>query len=86
MSVEPGINLDVTATERTGEHALRLSFSDGAVKDVDFGPFLAQSLNPATRKYLDRKAFGAFRLEWGNLVWGDFEMVFPVSDLYAGTI
>ena len=30
--------------------------------------------------------FQGFRVEHGDLVWGDYDLCFPVADLYRGKI
>jgi hypothetical protein len=44
------------------------------------------SLHPEIRKWLDPAAFSTFRVVYGDLVWGDYELCFPVADLYRGVI
>ena len=66
--------------------ALRISFRDGTQRTVDFGPFLAKSVNPNIRAFLDAKKFASFTLRDGDLLWGDWELCFPIADLYQGRI
>jgi hypothetical protein len=67
-------------------YRLRLRFDDGRENLVDFGPFLTASAHPSIRAYLDKARFKQFTVEDGFLHWNDFELVFPMADLYAGTI
>ena len=67
-------------------YRLRLRFDDGRENLVDFGPFLTASAHPSIRAYLDRERFRQFTVEDGFLHWNDFELVFPMTDLYEGTI
>lgn len=39
-----------------------------------------------TKNYLVESNFKKFRLEYGDLLWGDYEMCFPIWDLYTGKI
>jgi hypothetical protein len=78
------IRLDRAAL--AGEHRLRLEFADGRVKTVDFGPFLRASRHPALRRYLEKETFARFVVEDGQLHWNDFDLVFPLADLYEGKI
>jgi Protein of unknown function (DUF2442) len=64
------------------DYELRLRFSDNTERIVDFGPFLAQSTNPLIRLYLDSDKFQEFRITGGDLEWNDFDLVFPIIDLY----
>ena len=86
MSLTPGIAVDIVCAESAGRYRLDLTFSDGHTVSIDFGPFIRNSMNPETRRFLDEKAFMQFSLRQGNLVWGDYEMCFPVADLYEGSI
>lgn len=70
-----------------GGLSLNITFSDGAVRHVDFSQFLLQHPHPQHDKYADPEKFKSFEIENGNLVWGkDWDMVFPLEDLYSGTI
>ncbi|WP_404357410.1 hypothetical protein [Methylotuvimicrobium sp. KM1] len=35
---------------------------------------------------ISRDLFADFRVEYGELIWGDYELCFPVIDLYRNTI
>jgi hypothetical protein len=68
------------------EYMLRISFSDGHEQLVDFGPFLKKSLHPEIRKFLNLKLFKRFTIENGELMWGDFDLIFPIMDLYENKL
>lgn len=78
--------LEVTEAKYVSGYKLLLTFNDGAVRVVDFGPFLAKARNPDTTDYRDLKRFKSFRIKDGDLMWGDYQMIFPIMDLYHGTI
>ncbi len=86
MSLQRGVAVDIVKTEHLGRHRLELTFGDGHVSTTDFGPFFRRSPNPETRRFLDEKRFKSFSLVHGNLVWGDYEMCFPIEELYDGRI
>jgi hypothetical protein len=67
-------------------YRLRLVFSNGKSREVDFRPFLKRAKHPSIRKYLDRSRFLQFKLIDGNLNWNDYDLIFPLSDLYEGSI
>ena len=69
-----------------GDFAVRIKFNDGIEKLVDFKSFLSKSLHPSIRKYLDERLFSNFKIVDGNLNWNDYEMIFPIWDLYNGKI
>jgi hypothetical protein len=63
-----------------------IAFNDGTRRVVDFGPFLKQARNPMFTKYRGLRKFQSFHIQDGDLMWGDFEMIFPIMDLYTGNI
>lgn len=67
-------------------YRIKLDFFDGVERIVDFEPFLKNSNHPEIRKYLDLDQFNKYEIVNGNLNWNDFDMIFPVSDLYDGKI
>lgn len=69
-----------------GDYAIRISFSDGTNRLVDFKPFLENALHPSIRKYLDEKKFKQFEIVDGNLNWNNYDLIFPINDLYQGKI
>ena len=78
--------LEVTEAKYVSGYKLLLTFNDGEIRVVDFGPFLAKARNPDTTDYRDLKKFKSFHLEGGDLMWGDYQMIFPIMDLYSGSI
>jgi hypothetical protein len=53
---------------------------------VDFKPFLQHSPHPEIRVYLEHQRFSELRLELGDLIWGDYELCFPIMDPYSNQI
>jgi hypothetical protein len=78
--------VDVISASYVVRYELHLIFSDGNERIVDFEPFLISSLNPLIRRYLDLEQFKNFTVENGNLHWNDYDLCFPVADLYEGQI
>ena len=77
---------NVLRARHIGDYRLELFFSDGMNRLIDFGPFLKQSIHPDIRRYLDQQYFKQFTVENGDLIWGDYDLCFPVADLHDGTI
>ena len=86
MRLAEGIGIDLVQAEHAGGYRLRLAFSDGTERVVDFGPFLLSSAHPAIRSFLAPERFATFRIEQGDLLWGDYDLCFPIADLYEGHI
>jgi len=78
--------VNVQKAEYSGKYKIRIQFDDHTSKEVDFEDFLTKSDHPGIKKYLDKKLFTTFKVENGNLNWNDFDLIFPVSDLYKGKI
>jgi hypothetical protein len=78
--------LEIAGARYLSGYKVRLLFSDGTERIMDFGPFLRKAQNPDLTKYRDLKKFKGFHLHHGNLMWGDFEMIFPIEDLHRGEI
>ncbi len=78
--------IEVISANYIGDYAIRVSFNDGNEKLVDFKPFLTKSLHPSISKYLDESLFKQFELKNGNLNWNDYDLIFPVHNLYEGVI
>ncbi|WP_295675930.1 DUF2442 domain-containing protein [uncultured Mucilaginibacter sp.] len=78
--------IEVTLANYIGDFAIRILFSDGNEKLVGFKPFLLKSLHPSISKYLNENLFKQFKIINGNLNWNDYDLIFPVHDLYEGRI
>jgi len=78
--------IDIRSAKYIGDFAIRVFFSDGFNRLVDFKPFLETSLHPSIRKYLDEDRFKQFEIVDGNLNWNDYDLIFPIGDLYDGKL
>mgnify|MGYP001791642716 CR=1 FL=1 len=79
-------SLSITQANYIGDFAIRLFFSNGYQKLVDFKPFLEQATHPAIKKYLDKTLFKTYQIKDGNLDWNDFDLCFPLEDLYTNNL
>ena len=78
--------LRVKAARYVPRHRVDIKFNDGTHRVVNFGPFLKQARNPMFTKYRRLKEFKSFHIHDGDLMWGDFDMIFPMEDLHHGNI
>jgi hypothetical protein len=78
--------LEIKSAKYIGDYAIRIFFKDGVNRLVDFKPFLEASLHPSIQKYLDEKLFKNFVLIDGNLNWNDYDLIFPIHNLYEGKL
>jgi hypothetical protein len=85
-NVNPIDVIEVKSAIYIGDYAIRIYFNDETEKLVDFKRFLLRSLHPSISKYLDESLFKQFKIIDGNLNWNDFDLIFPVHNLYEGAI
>lgn len=78
--------ISIIKAEYVGEYNIQFSFSDGVEKTIDFSTFLNNARNPMSKKYLDQQLFKNFSISYGDIIWNDYEMCFPIWDLHEGTI
>ena len=86
MNLTENAVIFVEHAERVGDFRLRLRFNDGVVQIVDFGPFLRASRNPQIQAYLEPAKFSQFVVKDGDLMWGDYDLCFPIADLYEARL
>jgi hypothetical protein len=84
--MRPSKEIKIKRAEYIGECTLKLWFSDGMTQSIDFEPFLKNSQHPDIQKYLSRKYFTKYSIKDGELMWGDFDLIFPIMDLYKNSI
>jgi len=78
--------LKIKQANYLSDYAIRITFNNGVEKLIDFKPFLLKSLHPSIKKYLNETLFSKFSITDGNINWNDYELIFPISDLYNGKI
>lgn len=78
--------ISIISAKYLGDYKISFSFSDGVKTIIDFLPFLKAAKNPMTKKYLDENLFKNFTIRYGDIMWNDFEMCFPIWDLHEGQI
>ncbi|HMG16787.1 MAG TPA: DUF2442 domain-containing protein [Saprospiraceae bacterium] len=79
-------NLKIIAANYIGDYFINILFNDGSKKIVDFKAFLSKSLHPSIKKYLNVDSFSEFKIVDANLNWNDYDLIFPIWDLYKGKI
>lgn len=78
LSIESAIYLN--------EYLIEITFNDGSKQTVDFKEFLNKSHHTSITKYLEVELFSKFEIINGNLNWNDYELIFPIGELYDGKI
>lgn len=78
--------ISVEKVNQLSDFKLELEFNDKTRQVIDFHPFLSRSLNPLIRKYLSPEEFSKFEIDEGDLEWNDYDLRFPVADLFGNRI
>ncbi len=68
------------------DYILEIHFDDDTIQKIDFAPFLISSRHPEVQKYLSVILFKNYTLDNGELYWGDYDLIFPITDLYTNNI
>jgi len=76
--------IEINNAHYLSNYKIEILFNNGRKRIIDLSDFLKKAKNPMTRKYLNKNIFKKFKIEYGDLVWGDYEMCFPIWDLYEG--
>jgi len=80
--IQPNQIIIIEQAEYVGDYKLRLVFNDGKIQIIDFHDFIDSLYNPEIRKYKDVELFEHFCITDGDLEWNDYELCFPIADLY----
>ena len=78
--------INIKKANYLNDYKISFEFNDGVKKTVDFEHFIFSSAHPDIKKYQNQKLFQKFNLEYGEIEWNDYELVFPIYDLYKGHI
>lgn len=78
--------IEIISALYVNDYIIQIKFNDGSEKLIDFQPFLSKSLHLSIKKYLDKNLFQQFEIVDGNLNWYDYDMIFPIADLYEGKV
>ena len=78
--------ISIINADYIGDYKINFTFSDGVERIIDFSDFLNKARNPMTKKYLDKNLFKRFSINYGDIIWNDYEMCFPIWDLHEGRI
>ncbi len=78
--------ISIEQVKQLDNYKLELVFNDQSSQIIDFKPLLFQSLNPLIRKYLAPEEFAKFEVDDGDLEWNDYDLCFPIADLYENRI
>lgn len=74
--------ISIISAKYIDDFKINLVFDDKHSLTINFYDFLSQSKLPDLQKYKNKRNFKKFKIMNGNLIWGDYEMIFPLEDLY----
>lgn len=76
--------IEITTACYLNKYKIEFEFNDNSKTIVDFEPFLKHAKNPMLKKYLDLNQFKNFTVRDGDIDWNDYELCFPIADIYEG--
>ncbi|MGA2298654.1 MAG: DUF2442 domain-containing protein [FCB group bacterium] len=77
-------SIKIIEAKYLNDYRILLIFSDNSEKIIDFAELLRKSTYPNEKKYLDKNIFKQFKVDYGDLIWNDFDMCFQAKNLYKG--
>jgi hypothetical protein len=86
MGTVANCTIEINNARYLDNYRIEFEFHDSTKKVVDFEEFLKHAKNPMLKKYLDLDTFKNFALSNGDIDWNDYELCFPIADLYDGHI
>jgi len=78
--------INIEKANYLNDYKIHFEFNDGVETTVDFENFIFSSNHPDIKKYQNQKLFQKFNLDYGEIEWNDYELAFPIYDLYKGHI
>ena len=75
------VNMKVVKAKYLDDYKIEIIFDDKKRNVINFLPALKKYAT--CKKYLDITLFKKFKVDSGNIVWGNnWEMIFKIEDLY----
>ena len=78
--------INIEKANYINDYKIHFKFNDGVETTVDFENFIFSSAHPDIKKYQNQKLFQKFNLDYGEIEWNNYELAFPIYDLYKGHI
>ena len=78
--------INIEKADYLEEYKIHFIYDDGKENIVDFKPFIFSSTHPEIKKYQNQNLFKWFSLNYGEIEWNDYELAFPIFDIYQGNI
>jgi hypothetical protein len=84
MPMNTNCYIEITRARYLKNYQIEFEFNDETKTIIDFEPFLKQAKNPMLKKYLDLNQFKNFTVRDGDIDWNDYDLCFPIADIYEG--
>lgn len=78
--------ISIEEAKYLNDYKIYLKFNDGKERILDFKNFILSSRHPEIKKYQDKNLFKNFNLQYGEIEWNDYDLAFPIYDLYMGKV
>jgi len=78
--------IKITSARYLENYQIEFEFDDQTKKVIDFEYFLNQAKNPMIKKYLNGEVFKKFTVRDADIDWNDYELCFPIADIYEGNL
>jgi len=78
--------ISIEEAEYIEEYKIYMRFNDGKENVLDFKDFILKAQHPDIKKYRNIELFKKFNFEQGEIEWNDYDLVFPIYDLYQNNI
>jgi hypothetical protein len=77
--------MKVLSAKYIDDYKVEVIFDDKKKNIINFLPAIKS--NPVCKKYLDISKFKKFKIDQGNIVWGDnWDMIFTLESLYNNSL
>jgi hypothetical protein len=77
--------MKVLSAKYIDDYKVEIIFDDKKKNIINFLPAIKS--NPVCKKYLDISKFKKFKVDQGNIVWGNnWDMIFTLESLYNNTL
>ena len=77
--------MKVVSAKYIDDYKVEIIFDDKKKNIINFLPAIKS--NPVCKKYLDISKFKTFKVDQGNIVWGNnWDMIFTLESLYNNTL
>ena len=78
--------ISISKANYVNDYKISLTFNDGKKITIDFEGFIKHSQHQDIKKYQDLILFKQFDIRYGDLEWNNYDLSFPIYDLYQNKL